>query len=96
MNGDWNNGITITLTAEECAISDDLSIIVGSKVGVNIECSLYTFYGTPIRTCADAMQRTPNSDVVTMKDMFIVPAGRFFMLPAKKVGDMIYLSHIGE
>lgn len=96
LNGDWNNGISITLTADECAQPVDLSTIVGPKVGVNIECSLYTFYGTPVRTCADAIQRTAGSDTVTLKDLFIVPAGRFFMLPAKKVGDVLHLYHIGE
>lgn len=95
-NGDWNNGVTITLTAEECAQPVDLSLIVVPKLGLTSECSLYTFYGTPIRTCEDAMQRSANSDTVTFKDIFVVPAGRFFMLPAKRVGDKLYLTHVGE
>ena len=112
MNGDWNIGYNITISAEECASKKNLADIVCPKVGIHSTCSLYTSFGAPVMSCADAAMpainskptdetdgddaRTDNKRRNRLGDLFIVPPGRLFMLPAKKVGDVYYIHHIGE
>jgi len=96
LNGDWNNGVNVTLSGEECAWKVDLSEIVAPKAGYNGNCSLYTFYGRRVRTCEQAMKRTAEKGEMVMNDLFIVPEGRFFMLPAREIGEVMYMNHIGE
>lgn len=96
LNGDWINGVNVTLSSEECVGTMALSEIIAAKAGYNGNCSLYTFYGRRIRTCEQAMIRTSETGKMVMNDLFIVPEGRFFMLPAREIGEVMYMNHIGE
>jgi hypothetical protein len=86
-NGEWENGMQVVLTQEECAWKVDIAEIVCPKVAEEPSCSLYSPFGTRVVSC---------SDLLLENNVFIVPEGRYFMLPTKGVGFTMELDHIGR
>jgi len=84
-NGDWTNGVYVPLSRRECASSVDLAEIVCPRAGFDGVCSLFSAYGTRTISCTDA---------VADSSVFMVPAGRLFIIPTKEVGDRLEVDHL--
>lgn len=85
-NGEWENGQSVELSAEDCASPEvDLGTIVCPRTGHAADCSLYSAWGKVVLSCADLRP----SDFV-----YVVPSGRLFMWPSHEVGHKMEIKHI--
>ena len=83
-NGETENGQSLELSAADCA-SDSLAAVVCSRTGYEPDCSLFSSWGTAVKSCSELKA----NDMV-----HVVPDGRLFMWPSHEVGHKVEIKHL--
>lgn len=74
-NGDWQRGVEMTLTNQDCRRKEDLGAVICPQFSLDETCSLFTSWGTRITSCSDLK---PHDSV------FLVPANKLVVLPVRE------------
>ena len=99
-NGDWREGIEVSLTKKDCCIFNSTNLaftnFILGKSGVSKEHEIKNAYGLRVESCDDIETCLNLGDPEFCNSLFTVPYDRLFLHPARKVGDKAHLFHVHE